>query len=84
MSDISVNTRFLSTVGVHVEDSGGVGRPVVLIHGWPLSKDSWKSQVPVLTAAAYRVVAYDRRGFGQVTNRAAITTTTHSLKTSRA
>ena len=64
MSEIEVNTRFLSNVGVHVEDSGG-GRPVVLIHGWPLSKDSWKSQVPALTAASYRAVAYDRRGFGQ-------------------
>jgi pimeloyl-ACP methyl ester carboxylesterase len=54
-----------SRVRLHVEDSGGTGRPVVLIHGWPLSAESWKAQVPVLKAAGYRVVAYDRRGFGR-------------------
>ncbi len=45
-------------------DSGGDGRPVVLIHGWPLSGASWSEQVPALTEAGYRVLAYDRRGFG--------------------
>ncbi len=64
MSDVDVNSRFLSSVGVHVEDSGGSGRPVVLIHGWPLSGESWKAQVPALTTAGYRVICYDRRGFG--------------------
>ena len=64
MSEINVNRKLLTKVGVHVEDSGGGGRPVVLIHGWPLSTDSWSSQVPVLVGAGYRVVAYDRRGFG--------------------
>lgn len=54
-----------SRVRLHVEDTGGNGRPVVLIHGWPLSADSWKAQVPVLKEAGYRVVAYDRRGFGR-------------------
>jgi len=52
------------SVSVNVEDTGGDGRPVVLIHGWPLSAASWSEQVPALTAAGYRVVAYDRRGFG--------------------
>jgi len=42
----------------------GEGRPVVLIHGWPLSGASWSEQVPALTGAGYRVVRYDRRGFG--------------------
>ena len=42
----------------------GTGRPVVLIHGWPLSHRMWEPQVPVLTAAGFRTVAYDRRGFG--------------------
>ncbi len=65
MSDVEVNTRFLSKVGVHVHDSGGTGRPVVLIHGWPLSSESWSAQFAVLAEAGYRVVAYDRRGFGQ-------------------
>ena len=64
MSEVAVNTRFLSSVGVHVEDSRGTGRPVVLIHGWPLAAESWRDQITALTAAGYRVVAYDRRGFG--------------------
>src|SRR5687767_6834624 len=55
----------MATVRLHVQDSGGQGRPVILIHGWPLSAESWKAQVPPLTAAGYRVIAYDRRGFGQ-------------------
>lgn len=53
------------SVNIHVEDSGGEGRPVVLIHGWPLSGESWSDLTPALTAAGYRVVAYDRRGFGR-------------------
>lgn len=53
------------TVRLHIEDSGGDGRAVVLIHGWPLSAQAWALQVPVLKAAGYRVVAYDRRGFGR-------------------
>ena len=52
------------TVRLHIEDSGGGGWPVVLIHGWPLSAQAWQPQVSVLQAAGYRVVAYDRRGFG--------------------
>lgn len=52
-------------VDLHIEDTGGNGRPVVLIHGWPLSADAWQAQVPLLQAAGYRVVAYDRRGFGR-------------------
>jgi non-heme chloroperoxidase len=46
------------------EDTGGDGRPVVLIHGWPLSGASWSEQVPALTEAGHRVITYDRRGFG--------------------
>jgi pimeloyl-ACP methyl ester carboxylesterase len=53
------------TVRLHIEDSGGAGRPVVLIHGWPLSSQAWEPQVSALKAAGYRVVAYDRRGFGR-------------------
>ena len=51
-------------VRLHIEDSGGSGRPVVLIHGWPLSAQAWEPQVSALREAGYRVVAYDRRGFG--------------------
>jgi peroxiredoxin len=43
----------------------GQGRPVVLIHGWPLSHRMWEGQIPALVDAGYRVVAYDRRGFGE-------------------
>ena len=53
------------SVTLHVEDTGGDGRPVVLVHGWPLSGASWSDQVPALTDAGYRVVTYDRRGFGE-------------------
>lgn len=52
-------------VRLHIDDTGGTGRPVVLIHGWPLSAAAWVPQVSVLQAAGYRVVAYDRRGFGR-------------------
>ena len=49
---------------LHVVDSGGTGRPVVLIHGWPLSSAAWAPQIEALNGAGYRTVAYDRRGFG--------------------
>ncbi|WP_147107751.1 alpha/beta fold hydrolase [Nesterenkonia populi] len=67
MSEAAVNTRFLGLkdVKVHVGDTGGTGRPVVLIHGWPLNADSWAEQKPALAQAGYRVVSYDRRGFGR-------------------
>ncbi|MGC4114534.1 MAG: alpha/beta hydrolase [Myxococcales bacterium] len=45
-------------------DVWGSGKPVVLIHGWPLSSRSWEAQVPALIGAGYQVVSYDRRGFG--------------------
>lgn len=51
-------------VHLHIEDHGGEGRPVVLIHGWPLTSESWDAQVDVLIAAGFHVVTYDRRGFG--------------------
>ena len=47
-----------------VRDSGGDGRPVVLIHGWPLSGDSWSDNTGALQEAGFRTVVYDRRGFG--------------------
>jgi non-heme chloroperoxidase len=61
----SVDTAPADSVRLHIDDSGGSGRPVVLIHGWPLSAQAWEPQVSVLRAAGYRVVAYDRRGFGR-------------------
>ena len=61
----SADTAPAATVRLHIDDSGGGGRAVVLIHGWPLSAQAWAPQVQVLQAAGYRVVAYDRRGFGR-------------------
>jgi non-heme chloroperoxidase len=49
---------------IYVKDWGS-GRPVVLIHGWPLSADSWDAQAMALAEAGYRAIAYDRRGFGR-------------------
>ena len=43
----------------------GTGPPVILLHGWPLSADSWDDQAMALADAGYRVLAYDRRGFGR-------------------
>ena len=65
MTEVTAHSGLLKNVKVHVEDTGGPGRPVVLIHGWPLSGESWAPQVPALSAAGYRVVRYDRRGFGR-------------------
>lgn len=50
---------------IYVKDWGNEGRPVILIHGWPLSADSWDDQSLALANAGYRVLAYDRRGFGR-------------------
>ena len=50
-------------VELYYEDHGQ-GKPVVLIHGWPLSGRAWEAQVPALIAAGRRVITYDRRGFG--------------------
>lgn len=46
-------------------DTGGDGRPVLLVHGWPLSGASWSEQVNPLHERGYRVLTYDRRGFGE-------------------
>jgi non-heme chloroperoxidase len=43
----------------------GAGRPVILLHGWPLSADSWDDQAMAIANAGYRAIAYDRRGFGR-------------------
>ena len=51
-------------IELHYTDHGD-GQPVVLIHGWPLSGRSWEAQVPALVEAGYRVITYDRRGFGE-------------------
>ncbi|BDT66593.1 arylesterase [Comamonadaceae bacterium OS-1] len=49
---------------LYVKDWGS-GRPVILLHGWPLSADSWDDQAMEIAEAGYRAIAYDRRGFGR-------------------
>src|SRR5512141_421739 len=51
-------------IEIHFEDHGA-GRPVVLIHGFPLDGRSWDKQERALLEAGYRVISYDRRGFGE-------------------
>lgn len=63
MPRITVGQENSGSIELHYEDHG-TGKPVVLIHGWPLSGRSWEKQVPVLLDAGYRVITYDRRGFG--------------------
>lgn len=65
MPEVTANSGLLSKTKVHVDDTGGAGRPVVLIHGWPLSGEAWAPQVQILADAGFRVIAYDRRGFGR-------------------
>jgi len=64
MSFVTVGKENTSDIDLYYEDHGA-GKPVVLIHGWPLSSAAWEKQLPVLLTAGHRVVAYDRRGFGQ-------------------
>ena len=63
MPYVTIGKENSGNIDLYYEDHGA-GRPVVLIHGWPLSSKSWEKQVPALIDAGYRVVAYDRRGFG--------------------
>ncbi|HXV46999.1 MAG TPA: alpha/beta hydrolase [Nitrososphaera sp.] len=63
MPYVSVGQENSGSIDLYYEDHGS-GKPVVLIHGWPLSGRSWEKQVPALLDAGYRVITYDRRGFG--------------------
>jgi non-heme chloroperoxidase len=63
-SYINVGQENSTPIELYYEDHGS-GKPVVLIHGWPLSGASWEKQVAALLAAGHRVITYDRRGFGK-------------------
>ena len=63
MPYLHVGEENSGNIDLYYEDHGS-GRPVLLIHGWPLSGASWEKQVSALLCAGYRVVTYDRRGFG--------------------
>ncbi|MFF9335151.1 alpha/beta fold hydrolase [Streptomyces albogriseolus] len=64
MPFITVGQENSTPIDLYYEDHG-TGQPVVLIHGYPLDGHSWEKQTAALLAAGYRVITYDRRGFGQ-------------------
>jgi non-heme chloroperoxidase len=64
MGFITVGEENSTPIELYYEDQGA-GQPVVLIHGYPLNGHSWERQTRDLRAAGYRVITYDRRGFGQ-------------------
>ncbi len=64
MPHVRVGAENGADIEIYYEDHGS-GRPVVLIHGYPLDGHCWERQTRVLLAAGYRVITYDRRGFGR-------------------
>lgn len=64
MGTVVVGTENSTDVELYYEDHG-TGQPVVLIHGYPLDGHSWEKQTAALLDAGYRVITYDRRGFGR-------------------
>jgi non-heme chloroperoxidase len=64
MSLLTVGAENGQSIEIHYRDHGS-GRPAVLIHGYPLDGNSWERQERVLLAQGYRVITYDRRGFGR-------------------
>jgi non-heme chloroperoxidase len=67
MSTITVGQENGHDIEIYYEDHG-IGQPVVLIHGFPLDGRSWDKQERALLEVGYRVISYDRRGFGQSSN----------------
>lgn len=64
MAFVTVGTENSTDIELYYEDHGS-GQPVVLIHGYPLDGSSWEKQTTALLDAGYRVITYDRRGFGK-------------------
>jgi pimeloyl-ACP methyl ester carboxylesterase len=64
MPYITVGKENSGSIDLYYEDHGA-GAPVVLIHGYPLNGASWEKQIGALLGAGYRVITYDRRGFGK-------------------
>jgi non-heme chloroperoxidase len=64
VSKVTVGHENNADIEIYYEDHGS-GQPVVLVHGYPLDGHSWEKQERVLLKAGYRVITYDRRGFGQ-------------------
>src|ERR1035437_6586025 len=63
MPYITVDKENSAEVKLYYEDHG-TGKPVVLIHGFPLNGEAWEKQKVALLAAGYRTITFDRRGFG--------------------
>ncbi len=64
MPFVNVGKENTGSIDLYYEDHG-MGKPVILIHGYPLSGASWEKQTSALLEAGFRVITYDRRGFGQ-------------------
>jgi non-heme chloroperoxidase len=70
MALLKVGTENNTPIELYYEDRG-TGKPIVLVHGWPLSGASWERQSAALLKAGHRVITYDRRGFGRSSQPAA-------------
>ena len=64
MAFITVGKENSADIQLYYEDRGS-GKPVLLVHGWPLNGGSWERQSSMLLASGFRVITYDRRGFGR-------------------
>jgi non-heme chloroperoxidase len=64
MPYVKVGTENSADIEIHYNDHG-TGKPIVLIHGYPLNGNSWERQEAALLQSGYRCISYDRRGFGQ-------------------
>ncbi len=64
MPYVTVGSENSADIKIHYTDHGS-GKPVVLIHGYPLDGNSWENQERELLKEGWRVISYDRRGFGQ-------------------
>jgi pimeloyl-ACP methyl ester carboxylesterase len=64
MAFITVGKENSADIQLYYEDRGS-GKPVLLVHGWPLNGASWERQSQMLLASGFRVITYDRRGFGR-------------------
>ncbi len=64
MGYIKAGTENSTDIELYYEDHG-TGKPVILIHGYPLNGASWEKQTAALLTAGCRVITYDRRGFGK-------------------
>src|SRR4051794_36406108 len=64
MTTVTVGQENTTAIDLYYEDHGS-GPAIVLLHGWPLDSRSWEPQLLPLLAAGYRVITYDRRGFGR-------------------